>query len=146
MTTNDLHMPLHSAYKQNHSNESALLKVTNYILLNMEAQKVTLLILLDLCRAPRYCRITPLLYEMHWLPVRQRINFKILLFVFKAIHGIAPTYLRELVSITRPGNFNLRSSSDSLLLAPVCCLLRHFGMYHRVRFVLLQIYGLLSAI
>ena len=58
------------------------------------------------------CR-TPL----HWLPVRQRISFKILLFVFKAIHGFAPTYLRELVSIKRSGNYNLRSSSDGLLLA-----------------------------
>ena len=68
------------------------------------------------CRAPHYCRITLLLYELHWLLVRQRISFKILLFVFKAIHGFAPTYLRELVSITRPGNYNLRSSSDGLLL------------------------------
>ena len=39
MTTNDLHIPLQSAYKQNHSTESALLKVKNDILLNMEAQK-----------------------------------------------------------------------------------------------------------
>ena len=68
------------------------------------------------CRAPRYCRITPLLYELHWLPVRQRISFKILLFVFKAVHGFATTYLRELVSIKRSGNYNLRSSSDGLLL------------------------------
>ena len=51
MTTNDLHMPLQSAYKQNHSTESALLKVKNDILLNMEAQKVTLLVLLDLSAA-----------------------------------------------------------------------------------------------
>ena len=69
------------------------------------------------CRAPRYCRITPLMYELHWLPVSQRITFKILLFVFKAIHGFAPTYLRELVSIKRSGNYNLRSSLDGLLLA-----------------------------
>ena len=69
------------------------------------------------CRAPRCCRITPLLYELHWLPVRQRISFKILLFAFKAIHGFAPTYLRDLVSIKRSGNYNLRSSSDGLLLA-----------------------------
>ena len=62
------------------------------------------------CRAPRYRRITPLLCELHWLPVRQRISFK-------AIHGFAPTYLRELVSIKRSGNYNLRSSSDGLLLA-----------------------------
>ena len=43
-----------------------------------------------------------------------------LLFVFKAIHGFAPTYLRELESINlsqRSGNYNLRSSSDGLLLA-----------------------------
>ncbi|XP_068675632.1 uncharacterized protein [Montipora foliosa] len=39
MTTNDLHMPLQSAYKQNHSTESALLKVKNDILLNMEERK-----------------------------------------------------------------------------------------------------------
>ena len=38
--TNDLHMPLQSAYKQNHSTESPLLKVKNDILLNMEAQKL----------------------------------------------------------------------------------------------------------
>ena len=69
------------------------------------------------CRAPRYCRITPLLYELHWLPVRQRISFKILLFVFQAIHGFAPTYLKKPVSIERSGNYNLKSSSDGLLLA-----------------------------
>ena len=49
--------------------------------------------------------------------LQERISFKILLFVFKTIHGFAPTYLRELVSIKRSGNYNLRSSSDGLLLA-----------------------------
>ena len=39
----------------------------------------------------RYCRITPLLHELHSLPVKQRSSLKIVLFVFKAIHGIAPT-------------------------------------------------------
>ena len=48
MTTNDLHMPLQSTYKQNHSTESALLNVKSDILLNMETQRVTLLVLLDL--------------------------------------------------------------------------------------------------
>ena len=51
MTTNDLHMLLQSAYNQNHSTVSELLKVKNDILLNMEAQKVTLLVLLDLSAA-----------------------------------------------------------------------------------------------
>ena len=39
MTTNDLHMPLQFAYKQNHSTQSALLKVKNDILLNMEGKR-----------------------------------------------------------------------------------------------------------
>ena len=46
-----------------------------------------------------------------------RVPRDCLLFVFKAVHGFAPTYLRELESIKRSGNYNLRSSSDGLLLA-----------------------------
>ena len=37
--------------------------------------------------------VSPLLKELHWLPVRQRIIFKILLFVFKFFHNIAPVYI-----------------------------------------------------
>ena len=48
MTINGLHLELQSAYKKHHSTESALLKVKNHILLNMDAQRVTLLVLLDL--------------------------------------------------------------------------------------------------
>ena len=51
MTINGLHLELHSAYKKHHSTESALLKVKNDILLNMDAQKVSLLALLDLSAA-----------------------------------------------------------------------------------------------
>ena len=39
------------AYRQHHSTETALLKVKNDILMNMENQKVTLLVLLDLSAA-----------------------------------------------------------------------------------------------
>ena len=31
------------------------------------------------CCAPRFSHITPLMYELHWLPLKQRIHFKILL-------------------------------------------------------------------
>ena len=51
MAVNNLHLQLQSAYKRNHSTESALLKVKNDILMNMDAQEVTLLILLDLSAA-----------------------------------------------------------------------------------------------
>ena len=35
----------------------------------------------------KFCQITPVLLQLHWLPVSFRINFKILLLTFKAIHG-----------------------------------------------------------
>ena len=59
------------------------------------------------CRAPCFSHITPLMYELHWLPLKQRIHFKILLLVFKAIHGIAPTYIQNLVSLKSPGTSTL---------------------------------------
>ena len=34
------------------------------------------------CNASRYSHVTPLLRELHWLPIRQRVNFKIILFAF----------------------------------------------------------------
>ena len=49
--------------------------------------------------APCLSHVTPLIYELHWRPLKQRIHFKILLFAFKAIHGIAPTYIQNLVSL-----------------------------------------------
>ena len=49
--SNDLFPILQSAYRPNHSTETALLKVTNDILLNMNDQRVTLLLLLDLSAA-----------------------------------------------------------------------------------------------
>ena len=51
MTINELHSVFQLAYKKHHSTESSLLKVKNNILMNMNAQKVTLLVLLDLSAA-----------------------------------------------------------------------------------------------
>ena len=65
----------------------------------------------------RYCHITPLLFNLHWLPVKFRIVFKIHLITFKALKGLAPTYVASLISIKSPPRYNLRSSCDSLLLS-----------------------------
>ena len=43
----------------------------------------------------KYSHITPVLYELHWLPVLARMHFKILLLAFKAIHGLALTYINQ---------------------------------------------------
>lgn len=61
--------------------------------------------------------ITPVLKSLHWLPVQYRIDFKILMFVFKALHGLAPVYLTELLTVREPGRA-LRSSNQLLLEVP----------------------------
>ena len=40
--------------------------------------------------APKSCHITPLLRELHWLPVCYRIEYKITLLTFKVLRGMAP--------------------------------------------------------
>ena len=49
--------------------------------------------------APRYSHITPVLCSLHWLPVKFRIDLKILLLTFKAIYGHAPDHLIDLITI-----------------------------------------------
>ena len=65
----------------------------------------------------KYDHIRPVLRRLHWLPVKQRIIFKILLLTFKAVHGLAPSYICELVEIKQPTR-ELRSSSQCLLKIP----------------------------
>ena len=48
------------------------------------------------------CHITPILKELHWLPVTQRIVFKLLMIVYKCTNNIAPSYLSELLSQYSP--------------------------------------------
>jgi len=36
--------------------------------------------------------MTPVLRDLHWLPVRQRITFKKAVLVYKCLHGMAPQY------------------------------------------------------
>ena len=61
--------------------------------------------------------ITPVLISLHWLPVSFRIDFKILLLVYKALHGLAPSYLSDCLPRHVPLR-SLRSSSAELLEVP----------------------------
>ena len=49
-------------------------------------------------KQPKFSHITPVLHQLHWLPIKYRIEFKILLLTFKAIHGMAPDYICKLIS------------------------------------------------
>lgn len=53
---------------------------------------------------------------LHWLPVHERIAFKILLLIHKVFNGLAPKYLADLLVLRQP-NRRLRSNAtDNLRL------------------------------
>ncbi|KAK6171831.1 hypothetical protein SNE40_018257 [Patella caerulea] len=63
----------------------------------------------------KFNHITPILFNLHWLPITYRIDYKILLLTFKCLNGLAPVYLSQLLNQYQP-NRQLRSSSDNWLL------------------------------
>ena len=73
----------------------------------------------------KYDHITPVLKDLHWLPIRKRIEFKILLLTFKCMQGCAPLYLRELL-VKQANTRTLRSNTKNLLQIPLTNLKR-FG-------------------
>ena len=69
------------------------------------------------CQIKRKEHITPYLRELHWLPIHQRIIYKLLLYTFKALHDQAPTYTCELLQRHNPNRI-LRSASQLRLHVP----------------------------
>ena len=65
----------------------------------------------------KFDHITPVLIQLHWLPVHFRILFKVLLLVYKALNGMAPLYITELLSY-RTCSRTLRSTDQKLLAVP----------------------------
>ena len=61
--------------------------------------------------------ITPILKSLHWLPIKFRIDFKILLLTYKCVNGLAPDYLCELVN-RKVNARSLRSDKLELLEIP----------------------------
>ena len=70
-----------------------------------------------LTRSPRRNHITPVLRELHWLRISDRIIFKILILTHKAFHGVAPVYLCELITKYEPATVRTRRAQDCFLLA-----------------------------
>ena len=42
--------------------------------------------------------VTELMWGLHWLPIRARIQYKILLLVYKAFANGSPTYLADMMT------------------------------------------------
>ena len=65
----------------------------------------------------KYDHITPIFISLHWLPVRQRISYKILLITYKILNNLAPPYLSDVINIPNPTR-SLRSNDALLLKKP----------------------------
>ena len=68
-------------------------------------------------RTKKSKHITPVLINLHWLRVQQRIIFKLLLNTYKALKGLAPDYLSTLLTVYKPAR-SLRSSAAKDLSVP----------------------------
>ena len=69
---------------------------------------------------------SPVLHTLHWLPVEQRIEYKLLLLAFKSVHNDGPSYLSDLLKFYISSH-QLRSSSDTRLLHIPSFHLKSFG-------------------
>ena len=65
----------------------------------------------------KYDHATPLLKQLHWLPVKARCDFKIAVMAYKFFDGTLPTYLSKTLSARCPSR-NLRSSTEHFLILP----------------------------
>ncbi len=73
---------------------------------------------LESCSSSRTSEhITPVLRSLHWLPVTFRINFKVLLLVYKSLNGLGPKYIADMLTEYK-ANRPLRSVGSSQLEIP----------------------------
>ncbi len=70
-----------------------------------------------LTRSRKYDHITPILQSLHWLPIKFRISYKILLLAYKALNDLVPAYLTNLLSHSNPTR-SLRLQNSGLLVVP----------------------------
>ena len=65
----------------------------------------------------KYDNISPILKELHWLTVKSRIEFKMLILTFKAYHEIGPKNLTDSLIKYTPSR-TLPSTNKGLLVVP----------------------------
>ena len=66
----------------------------------------------------KFDHISPVLRQLHWLPVRQRIAFKLAMITFKCLRGLAPSYLADVCTPVSSvvGRWQLRSADSGALV------------------------------
>ena len=86
-----------------------------HLILSSNLQKIQNFVARLVLLALRPHHSTPLLEKLRWLPISERINYKVACMSFSAINGSGPAYLSELLHVYTPSR-TLRSSSDTRML------------------------------
>ena len=68
-------------------------------------------------RTSKRDHIKPVLKQLHWMPVKQRIEYKVLIHTFKVLSGQSPSYLIETIQPYHPAR-TLGSQDKALLIVP----------------------------
>jgi hypothetical protein len=72
------------------------------------------------CSARKFDHVTPLLRDLHWLRVPERITFRLSVLVYRCLHGLAPSYLAD--ELQRVADVDarrrLRSATSASLIVP----------------------------
>ena len=65
----------------------------------------------------KFQHISPVMKDLHWLPIKKWIEYKILVLTFKCVHNLAPAYLTELLH--KATNKGTRADNKNLLVVPM---------------------------
>ena len=84
----------------------------------MKLQRVQNSLARAVCKGSKFCSARPLLKKLHWLPIEQRIKFKICTFVYKAHFSKQPAYLCDLLTPVSRSRM-LRSSVAPCFVTPM---------------------------
>ncbi len=118
LTNESAEIIIHALITSKLDNNNALLYgIPDYMI--MKLQRVQNCAARIITRIPKHNHITPVLVKLHWLPMDKRIQFKILLLVYKIKQGQAPKYLNTLVKdLEAKTNCELRSAKNNQLEVP----------------------------
>lgn len=90
----------------------------NLLLINLPAKYLNRLQLLLnsaarlISRTKKYDHITPVLFNLHWLPIKERIEYKIILLIHRTILFSTPAYIKDIIPIDTQNQMNLRNNCN----------------------------------
>ena len=80
----------------------------------------------SILRTPRSEHISPLLQNLHWLPVNRRTLHKVAALCHSSLSGSGPQYFSDLTHVYTPAR-SLRCSSDTRILSTPNVILQSYG-------------------